>query len=60
VATTLLEAGLTQTLWMTGQTLHPPARTQVLLKGCPYNSTWLADGSFQLITSHDDHAVQVK
>jgi len=44
VATTLLVAGLTLTLWMTGQTLFAPTTsylTQVLFKDCMYISTWL-------------------
>jgi len=50
MATTLLVAGLTLTLWMTGQMpLQPPAQTQVLFKCCPYNSMQLAYGSFQLM-----------
>ena len=62
VATTLLVAGLTLTLWIIGQIyscLHPPAGTQASFKGCLYNVKWLAYGLFQLMhMTHDDHTVR--
>jgi len=39
VATALLVAGATLTLWTPGQLcLHPPAHTQASFKGCLYRS----------------------
>jgi len=50
VATTLLVAGLTLTLWIPGQTLlDPPARNQTSFKCCPYNCRQLAYSLVQLV-----------
>jgi len=53
VATAFLVAGPTLTLWIPGQTLHPPARTRALFKVYQYN------GLFQLMQSSSQDMLRI-